>query len=194
MAFPPVCLAHATFTLTAVTTGHREVSPYTFKQTAYDFGGGMWRASLDLFSMRARDRATFLRWLVSLRGQIGTFEMKVLDYDGPFGTMSANPTIATAANARASTITVTLASGSAVSTDDQITIDGHLHVVTNAAPKSGDTQVLTIWPSLRAPVAVDDVVEALDPYCTWALASPENGFSLSRRLNMNTTLDLIEAI
>lgn len=194
MAFPPACIANASFTLSAVTTGHREVSPYSFKQTAYDFGGGMWRATLDLYSMRARDRATFLRWLVSLEGQIGTFELMALDYDGPFGTITVNPTVSEVASARAKTIVVELASGDALVADDQITIAGHLHVVTTAATKVGDTQSITIWPPLRADVAVDDDVEALAPYGTWSLASPENSFSVSRRLNMTTTLELIEAI
>lgn len=194
MAFPPVCVTPAQFRLTAVSNAHREMSPYSFKQTPYDFMGGMWKASLDLYSMKARDRATFLRWLVSLEGTLKHFELLALDYDGPFGTLTVNPTIAVAADVRARTVTVTLSPGETMTADDQITIDGHLHIVTSAAAKVGDTQAITIWPRLRSAVTVGQAVEALAPFGTWVLADPENGFSLSRRFLMTTTLELIEKI
>ncbi|WP_299734648.1 hypothetical protein [uncultured Roseobacter sp.] len=144
--------------------------------------------------MKSRDRATFLRWLVSLDGPVGTFEMNSLDYSGPFGTLTANPTIAVAASARAKTITLTLGSGDALVADDQITVGGHLHIVVSADLKIGNSQSVTIWPRLRADVSISDPVEALAPYGTWALANMENGYSLSRRLVQSTTLELVEAI
>lgn len=194
MAFPPICLARQSFTLKAVTNSHREVSPYSFKQTPYDFMGGMWTASLDLRSMSTRDRATFLRWLVSLEGAKGTFELLALDYSGPFGTLLTNPTIASTAVARAKTITMTMASGDAFVADDQITIGGHLHIVTSAAQKVGAVQSVTIWPRLRSDAMASDPVEALAPYGTWALASSENGYGVANKLTLSAQLELIEAI
>ena len=194
MAFPPICLARRNLTIEPVTNGIRTISPYSYKQTPYDFMGAMWRAQLDLRSLNARDRATFLRWLVSLDGSTGTFELLAPDYAGPFGVLSANPTIAIAALARAKTISVSLPTGSALVQDDQITIAGHLHIVTFAASVIADQQQVTIWPRLRTDIAVSDPVECLAPYGTWALAEPVNGYSLANKIDMSSVLPLIEAI
>jgi hypothetical protein len=194
MAYPPDCLVPRAFTLGMRTNAHREVSPYSYKQTAYDFMGGMWTATLDLHSLTAAGRATLISWLASLEGQKGTFEMKSLDYAGPFGVLTTNPTIAVAASARAKTVSLAMVSGEACVVADQITIAGHLHLVTAVAAPVSNVQAVTIWPRLRADVAVDDPVEALAPYGTWALAASETSYGLANKLAMSLSLDLIEAI
>lgn len=194
MALPPFPLPVASLTIEVVTSGARTMSPYSFSQTAYDFMGGMWAAKLDLATLDARRRSTFLRWIASLDGPVTPFELPAVDYAGPFGVLTANPTIAAVAQARAQTVTVTLATGDELVPDDMVTIGGHLHVIKAAAAKVGDDQVITIWPRLRDPVAISDPVEALAPYGRWALVNPRNGYGFNVDQRSTVTLDLIEAI
>lgn len=194
MAFAPDCIRNAAVTLTSVTNGHREMSPYSFDQTPYDFMGGMWQATIDLTHLDGRESAEAWAWLLSLQGPVGSFELPALDYDGPFGAITADPVVALSAPVRGQSLTVTLAAGNFLVAGDQVTIDGHLHSVTGAAAKVGSDQVLTLWPRLRADVAPGVVVHALAPYGTWALADQKNTYARSQSRERSQTLAISEAL
>ncbi|WP_300009672.1 hypothetical protein [uncultured Roseobacter sp.] len=194
MAFPPFTVPVGSVTQEIVTNGVRTESPYSFKQTAYDFMGARWGATIELSVMEERTLATCLRWLASLNGSFSTFEMLAFDYAGPFGTITANPTVAAAASARAQSLSVVVVSGDALVADDRITIDGHLHVVTSAEVPLSEVQDITVWPRLRADVSIGDPVEALAPYATWALARPRNALRSNVDFTNSVTLELVEAV
>lgn len=195
MIQPPPALRVARFQLTIITNAHVEISPYSFSQTGYDFMGDMWGASVDLTHLDRRESAQIMRWVASLRGPIGIFELPAFDYDGPFGVMTGNPTIAQAADARAKTITLAHVAGSGLVQDDQITIGGHLHIVITAGAVDGaDQQVIEIWPRLRASVAIGQAVNATSPTGRWRLARPENGFDRAQNFARSQSLALIEAL
>ncbi|MBL3570657.1 hypothetical protein BV509_02415 [Rhodovulum sulfidophilum] len=195
MAHPPDPVLIAAFTLRQKTSGALVQSPYSLAQTAYDFMGEMWAADLTLTHVDMRGNARIEAWLASLRGTLGTFEMAPPDYEGPYGVMSANPTVAATADARARTLTITVPPGSAAGPGDYLTIAGHLHLVIEAAaPDLARAQTLSLWPRLRAPVAPGAAVEMLKPYGTWRRASAEVSFDCSQDRIRSRTLSLIEAL
>lgn len=194
MAFAPNCVRPEVFRLTAVTNVLRTASPYSFKQTAYDFMGGMWRASLDLYAMKQADRATFLAWLVSLDGPMTPFEMRALDYAGPSGTVSSDTTVHLSAPVRAKSLSMNVPLGTSLAVGDRITIDGHLHVITDAPTSISGVQTVSIWPRLRSNSAPGSIVQVSDPFGTWVLANSENTISLANGLSQAVTLDLMEAL
>lgn len=48
-------------------------SPFTFAGQAFAYSGQMWQADITLPPMRRSDAEQWIAWLVSLRGQLGTF-------------------------------------------------------------------------------------------------------------------------
>ncbi|SIO36391.1 hypothetical protein SAMN05444722_1683 [Rhodovulum sp. ES.010] len=195
MAFPPAAVKIAALRREQVVSALRTRSPYSFASTAYDFMGGMWRAELELVHVERADNAAIEAWLASLGGPAGTFELREPDYDGPYGTVSANPSVAVAATARAQTLRLQMQSGEAAAAGDLLTLGGHLHVVTSAgAPDGGGVQAVTVWPRLRADAGVGAAVEMLAPYGTWALAGPANGYAVSQSRVRTRTLQIVEAI
>ena len=48
-------------------------SPFTFAGQAHAYSGQMWQADVTLPPMRRSDAEQWISWLVSLRGQLGTF-------------------------------------------------------------------------------------------------------------------------
>ena len=195
MNFPPFTLPKKALSVSVVTNGHREVSPYSFNQTAYNFLGGHWQATLDLNDARYQDRANILAWLTTLEGPTVVFHLLAMDYRGPHGVLTQNPTFAAAASQRGKTLVVQHAPGEAFVVTDQITINGHLHMINSVqAPDVSNQQEITIWPRLREDVAPGGAIEALAPYGSWALAKPSNGHSTNFKLGRSMKLDLIEAL
>ena len=185
----------ASWRFTLKTNSHRAASPYSFVQTPYDFMGGMWTATLDMTHMISSDASAVLAWVAGLDGVMETFTLPAVDYAGPFGLVTANPTFADAALVRGKTIVLQLAAGDSAAVGDYVTIGGHLHIITTAeAPDVSDQQSVGISPRLRADVAAGAAVEMLAPYGTWALAKGDEGASLSQTGVRSRSLSLNEAL
>jgi len=65
-------------------------SPFTFAGQAFAYPGQMWQADVTLPPMKRADAEQWVAWLVSLRGQLGTFLMGDLLGCTPRGTALAN--------------------------------------------------------------------------------------------------------
>ena len=50
-------------------------SPFTFAGQAFAYSGQMWQADITLPPMKRVDAEQWIAWLISLRGQLGTFLM-----------------------------------------------------------------------------------------------------------------------
>jgi hypothetical protein len=191
----PTAVRLASWRMSLQTNSHRAQSPYSFKQTPYDFMGGMWTATLDMTHMISSDAAAVLAWVAGLDGVMEAFTLPAVDYAGPFGLVTANPTFANAALVRGKTIVLQLAAGDSAAVGDYVTIAGHLHIITTAAaPDVSDQQSVGISPRLRADVVAGAVVEMLAPYGTWALAKGDEGASLSQAGVRSRSLSLNEAL
>jgi hypothetical protein len=215
MAFAPAALRIRDFELTMLQVARLESSPYSRAQVAYDFMGEGWEAKLTLAHLTDLQAAEVEAWLASLKGPMVKFEAWLFRPVGPFGTIAVDPTVRVAAAARAEVVQVqqghAVGSPSMVlnfagntnlgftyasfAVGDRITIAGHLHVITAMDPVGGGgAQTITIWPRLRAPVVVDEVISAARPYGTWRLATGRNGWARPLRGVRTQTIDLIEAL
>ena len=65
-------------------------SPFTFAGQAFAYPGQMWQADVTLPPMKRADAEQWVAWLVSLRGQLGTFTMGDPIGASPRGTALAN--------------------------------------------------------------------------------------------------------
>lgn len=65
-------------------------SPFTFAGQAFAYPGQMWQADVTLPPMKRADAEQWVAWLVSLRGQLGTFLMGDPIGASPRGTALAN--------------------------------------------------------------------------------------------------------
>lgn len=120
-------------------------SPFTFSSQAFAYSGQMWQADVSLPSMRREDAEKWVAWLVSLRGQYGTFLLS----DPVAPTIRGTTTSATVTGtAQSNSVTVTM-TGTLLA-GDMIQIgtgsDSTLHKVLVDQNGNG---TLEIWPCLR---------------------------------------------
>ncbi|RAP39562.1 hypothetical protein BYZ73_19860 [Rhodovulum viride] len=191
----PAAVQAATLRLRRITSSVRVQSPYSFAQTAYDFMGGMWAAEMTLKHLDRRQNAEVEAWLASLDGVSKTFQFGAMDYDGPYGVMSANPTVSSSTADRVKEFWIVVPVGSAAVVGDYLTIGGHLHIVTSAGTVTvAQTQKIGVWPRLREAAILGQTVEMLAPYGTWAIANPETEYEVDGDHRRTRTLSLIEAL
>lgn len=215
MAFAPASLRIRDFDLSMVQVSRLEASPYSRAQVAYDFMGDCWEAKLTLAHLSEPQAAEVEAWLASLKGPMVPFEAYLFRKAGPFGTTAIDAQVAVAAAARAEVVSVQQfhAVGSpsmvlnfgaggdmgysygALVVGDRLTIGGHLHLVTAAGAVGGaGVQIITLWPRLRAAVAVGETVTIQQPYGTWRLAAGRNTWARAVGGPRTQTIDLIEAL
>lgn len=163
-----------------------ERSPFTFASQAQASAGQMWQADIELPPMKAEDAEEWAAWLVSLRGQFGTFTMGV-------------PARAIARGTARGTDTVTVNGASQTGQDLNITSDQtseigylkagdyiqlgsgssatlHKVLVDASTDSSGDT-TLTLWPNIRTAPADGATVTVQDAVGRWRLANNEAAWS-----------------
>lgn len=120
-------------------------SPFSHKQQIISHPGQSWEATLTIPPV-ARDKAAeWKAFLVSLKGQVGTFLLSDPDYDTPRGTVSSCTLSGTAGEEEASvTMTGTLLAGDYIQVGAGST--AKLHQVLSDQSGSG---TIDIWPALR---------------------------------------------
>lgn len=175
-------------------------SPFTFAGQAHAYAGQMWAADVSLPPMKRSDAERWVAWLISLKGQLGTFYL-----GDPLGgisrgvasTFTGTPAIT---NQSGGTISVTGASTSKTGwllAGDYIQIgsggDSTLHKVLQDAntDASGNTS-LEIWPHIRGTrsgsVAVTGAVGK------FRLASNETNWSVNSASIYGISFSAMEAV
>ena len=120
-------------------------SPFTFASQVHAYSGQMWSASLALPPMKLTEARQWTAWLISLRGQYGTFLLGDTSCSQISGTATSATVIGSAGD---NTISVTMTG--TILAGDMIQIgagaDATLHKVLVDQSGSG---ALEIWPALR---------------------------------------------
>lgn len=121
-------------------------SPFTFATQVHAYDGEMWSASVTLPTYRKDLAEPWIAFLLSLRGQFGTFLMGDPNRTEPEGT-ATSATITGSTGARSVTVamTGTLVAGDYIQLGSGAAARLHKVLVT----KSG-SGTLEIWPALRA--------------------------------------------
>lgn len=167
-------------------------SPFTFAGQAHVYSGQMWRLDITLPPMNLRaDAERWVAWLVSLRGQRGTFLAGDPSSSAPRS--ASAPTSATITGTAGSS-SVTVAMTGTLLAGDMIQIstgdDATLHKVLIDKTNGG---TLEIWPALRknrSAVAVD----LTDAKGLFRLASNDVSYSVNNALSYGISFSAVEAV
>lgn len=131
--------------LRAINAVAYSASPFTFVGQAFAYSGQMWQADVSLPPMRRADAEQWVAWLVSLRGQFGSFLLGDPVGCAPRGTAtSASITGSAGSNSVSVSMTGTLLAGDYIQLGSGSTAT--LHKVLQDISGSG---TLEIWPALR---------------------------------------------
>ena len=141
----PTNIGMSSIELRAVNTTAVSVSPFTYKQQTYSYDGERWEADITLPPMNRDDAESWVSFLMSLRGKVGSFLLYDPSAKNIRGTAtSATMTGALGASSVAVTMTGTLKAGDYIQLGSAS--DATLHKVLQ--DQSG-TGTLEIWPKLR---------------------------------------------
>jgi len=142
----PTNIGIANITLMAENAVAISQSPFTFQQQVVAHPGQRWAASISLPPMKRQDAESWVAFLLSLYGQVGTFLLSDPNCPAPRGT-ATSATLTGSARSSSPTITMTgtLLAGDYISLGSGAST--RLHKVVQ--DRSG-TGTLEIWPALRS--------------------------------------------
>lgn len=149
ISFPrslPTSIGIAQISLRSVNAVAANESPFSFKPQVYSHPGEKWEATISLPKLRREHMAPWKAFLVSMRGQVGTFLLGDPDYVTPRGTVSSCVLTGDAGDSSVAVImTGTLLEGDYIQLGSGAS--AKLHTVLQDLSGSG---TLEIWPALRS--------------------------------------------
>lgn len=130
-------------------------SPFTFAGQVHAYAGEMWEADITLPPMKRADAEQWIAWLVSLRGQYGSFYLGDPTGTAPRGTATSNSHVTNATGSAGDrTVSMTITSGKTLKAGDYVQIGSgstrELHKVLEDVTGTGSAQDVEIWPALRS--------------------------------------------
>ena len=169
-------------------------SPFTFSGQAHSYSGQMWTADVSLPPMRRADAEKWIAFLLSLRGQFGTFFLG--DHVGisALGTATA---LTISGSANANTVSATVANSKTLKAGDYFQLGSGstttLHKVLVDYTGTGSAADLEIWPSLRS-TASSASADLTSPKGIFRLATNETAWSIDNLAVYGITFAAIEAL
>ena len=189
--------------LRAINAVAYERSPFTFAGQAQASAGQMWGADVTLPPMKYADAERWIAWLVSLRGQFGTFLM-------------GDPMRCIARGTARGTDTVTVNGGSQTGQDininsDQLSETGYLlagdyiqlgsgssatlhKVLVDASTDASGDATVTLWPNVRIAPSNGATVTVQDTVGRWRLAGNETEWSVNEAMIYGISFSAMEAV
>jgi len=164
-------------------------SPFTYKQQVVSHGGQKWEASVTIPSVRRDKAAQWKSFLVSLKGQTGTFLLGDPDYATPKGTVSS-----CSLSGDVGDETVTVSMTGTLLAGDYIQLgsgsSAKLHMV--LADQSG-TGNLEIWPALRSDYNLETVVFN-SPKGVFRLSTNLTSWSINNASSYGISFEAVEVV
>lgn len=164
----PTSIGFESITLTAVDTSVVTTSPFSFGQQVLNWGGQRWEAEVTIPTVRRETAADWKAFLLSLKGQTGTFLLGDPDYATPRGTATSGQLDGVARDSEA---TFSNLNGSLLPGDYfQLGVgsSARLYTVLQEVNGNGTAEV---WPSLRQDYSGEALI----------LSSPKGVFRLTTR-------------
>lgn len=164
-------------------------SPFTFAGQAHAYAGQMWQADITLPAMKRAEAEQWIAFLVSLRGQYGTFLLNDPSATSPRGTATAATITGDAGDS-----SVTVAMTGTLLAGDYIQLgsgsSARLHKVLQDQDGNG---TLEIWPALRADHTTTsaDLTSAAGVF---RLSSNEQSWSVNEASVYGITFGAMEAL
>ena len=169
-------------------------SPFTFAGQAHAYQGQMWQAEVSLPPMLTADAEQWLGFLLSLRGQFGTFLLGDPLRTSLRGTATG---VTVTGSAGDNTVSATVTAGQTLLAGDYIQLGSGstaaLHKVLVNYTGTGSAADLEIWPALR--VARSAATATLtNTKGVFRLSSNEQGWSSNELAKYGITFAAREAI
>jgi hypothetical protein len=176
-------------------------SPFTFAGQAHAYSGQMWTADITLKPMRRSDAEQWIAWLISLRGQFGTFLLNdPLGYT-PRGSAGGTPLV----NGSAQTGNLINIDGCTASQTGWLKAGDYvqfgsgssasLHKVLEDVDTDGSGETtLEIWPSVRTAPADNSTVVTSSAKGLFRLSSNEQAWSVNEASIYGITFGAMEAV
>lgn len=185
----PSTIGIESITLRAVNAVATSQSPFTYKQQIVSHGGQRWEASITIPAVRRDTAADWKAFLVTLKGQQGTFLLSDPDYATPRGDVSACTLSGSTGDESVTVVmTGTLKAGDYIQLGSGST--AKLHQVLVDQTGNG---TLEIWPALR-----DDYTSASVTFNNakgvFRLATNVSEWSINNSSAYGITFEAVEVI
>lgn len=179
-------------------------SPFTFAGQTHAYPGQMWQAEISLPAMNRSKAETWISFLLSLRGQFGTFLLGDPRACSPRGLANIFPGLPKVSGAGQTGGTLAITGASTSKTDwllagDYIQLGtgatSTLHkVLQNVTTDASGNASLEIWPYLRSSPANNAAITLQDTQGVFRLSSNEQGWSSNELAKYGITFAAREAI
>jgi hypothetical protein len=175
-------------------------SPFTFAGQAHAYPGQMWQADVFLPPMRRENAEAWVAWLVSLRGQFGTFLLNDPTGSTPRGSAGGTPLVNGASqignliNIDGCTNSQTgwLKAGDYVQFGSGSSSSLH-KVLEDVNSDSSGNATLEVWPSVRVAPADNSAVVTANASGVFRLSSNEQSWSVNEASVYGLTFGAVEA-
>jgi hypothetical protein len=176
-------------------------SPFTFAGQAFAYPGQMWQADVTLPPMKRADAEQWIAWLVSLRGQLGTFLLGDPLGQTARGVATGTPLV-NGADQTGGSLVIDGATNSVtgwLKAGDYIQLGSNgssrLHKVLTDANSDGSGNVtLDIWPSIRTAPADNAAVVVSNTVGLWRLSGNESSWSINEASIYGISFSAMEAV
>lgn len=176
-------------------------SPFTFAGQAFAYAGQMWQADVTLPPMLRADAEQWVAWLVSLRGQLGTFLLGDPAAATPRGVATGTPLIKGASQTGGTilidgatpSVTGWLKAGDYVQLGSSVTARLHKVLVDANSDASGNV-TLELWPHVRTAPADNAAVTVSDAKGLFRLSSNEQAWSINEAAQYGVSFSAMEVV
>jgi hypothetical protein len=178
-------------------------SPFTFSTQVHAYTGSAWQADVSLPSIRRDLAEDWVAWLLSLRGQLGTFYLGDPNAVTPRGSARDTDTVFTSAS---------VSSGSSIAVDSAPTsITGYLKagdyiqvgtgtarqlfkVLADVDTNSLGEATIDVWPNVRTSIANNSLITVENAKGLFRLSSNEQTYSINEASFYGISFGAMEAL
>lgn len=176
-------------------------SPFSFAGQAFAYSGQMWQADVTLPPMKRADAEQWVAWLVSLRGQLGTFLLGDPLGATPRGVATGTPLIKGGSqtggtiliDGATTSVTGWIKAGDYVQIGSGLTARLHKVLVDANSDASGNV-TLELWPHVRTAPADNAAVTVSNAKGLFRLSSNEQAWSINEASIYGISFGAMEAI
>lgn len=206
ISYPLSLLTHtgiASIELRATNAVEYSRSPFTFAGQAHEYAGKMWQADVTLPPMARADAERWVAWLMSLKGQLGTFYLGDPLASTPLGSGRDSDTVLVD-GAVTSGNTIAIDSAPTNRTDflkagDYMQIGSGtsrqlFKVLNDVDTDATGSATVDVWPNVRTSISDNAAITLESAQGVFRLASNETSWSVNEASIYGITFGAVEAV